>query len=157
MAAAETESVKAGLRDALERTLADSADASAPHLAYSRGHALSGMTRFEVDGSGHYRLESNETMGREQVAYSGTLEEDERAALLRAMLEHDLLATPSSTRNLADDEVPVILTLSSGPIAHELRIWDNDARENPEFHAFETALLALVRKLSGGAILTSPL
>ena len=51
----------------------------------------------------------------------------------------------------------MLITLRSGPLSHELRIWDNDAKENPEFHAFETALLALVRKLSGGAILTSPL
>jgi hypothetical protein len=157
MAAADAESVKASLRQALEQALIDPENAAGLRLEYSRGHALSGVTTFDVDGSGRYDLESNETIGRKAVAYSGTLGEDERLALIQSMLEHDLLATPSSTRNLADDEVPVILTLSSEPVFHELRIWDGDAKRDPEFHAFETALLELVRKLSDGTILTSPL
>jgi hypothetical protein len=144
-----------GLRDALERALADPADADV-HLSYSRGHALSGVTRFELDGNGRYELDSDETMGRQAVARSGILADEERTALLREMLDHDLLATPSSTRNLGDDEIPVLITLSSGPHSHELRIWDRDAKENPEFHAFESALLALARKLSDGAIVASP-
>ena len=61
------------LRQALDRALVDPTDAAVLHLAYSRGHALSGVTRFEVDGNGRYELESNETMGREKVVRSGTL------------------------------------------------------------------------------------
>ena len=153
-AAAEADAVKDGLRQALEHALADPSDA-ALHFTYSRGHALSGITRFELDGTGRYELESNETMGRQAIELSGTLDESDRAALIRAMLDHDLLATSSSTRNIGDDEVPVILTLSAGRLTNELRIWHGDAKRDPEFHAFETTLLDLVRKLSDGKVVTS--
>ena len=59
-----------GLRDALERVRVNPADADV-HLAYSRGHALSGVTRFEVDGNGRYGLDSNETVGRNAVTRTG--------------------------------------------------------------------------------------
>ena len=145
-----------GLRQALDAALTDPASAAGLHLTYSRGHALSGITRFELDGTGRYELESNETMGRKAVEYPGALAESDRVALIRAMREHDLPATPSSTRNLGDDEIPVIVTLSSGPLSRELRVWHGDARQDPQFHAFETALLDAVRKLSDGVVVTSP-
>ena len=144
-----------GLRQALDAALTDPASAAGLHLTYSRGHALSGITRFELDRS-RVEVRAIDKMGRKAVEYSGALAESDRIALIRAMREHDLPATPSSTRNLGDDEIPVIVTLSSGPLSRELRVWHGDARQDPQFHAFETALLDAVRKLSDGVVVTSP-
>lgn len=143
------------LSAAVRRALADSAQGASLHMTYSRGHGLSGITQIELGGDGRYAIASDETRGRDRVTFSGLLDERDREVILQSLLDNDVIATRSSTRNLADDEVPVLLALRSGGAALELRIWDDDARQLPNFHAFEIALLALVRKLSNGAITTS--
>lgn len=145
----------AALRDALERSAKDRNAGAAYQFSYRRGHALSGVTSIEVDGAGHYSITSNETVGRRSVAFSGTLDEADRRTLLKSMLDGEVLETSSSTRPLADDEIPILLTIRADGSTREIRVWDGDAKALPGFHAFDALLLALAARLSDGAIVAS--
>lgn len=145
----------AKLREIAHKAQRAPGDHGALTLRYARDHELSGTTRFTVRATGEYELTSNVTMGRQEVSYSGTLDAADRDALLAAINEHGLLDTPPSTRNIGDDEEPVVIGVSYEDLSHELMSWHEDARENPSFHAFETHLLGLIRELSGGKIVSS--
>jgi hypothetical protein len=124
-------------------------------FSYSRGHVLSGITRVRVDDDGAYRIVSDDTPAMKAVELDGTLPAADRDALFDAIAVNAAVDTPSSSRPIGDDEVPVIVTFRRENGERELRIWDADARRDPGFHSFEKTLLALVKRLSRGAILTS--
>lgn len=125
-------------------------------LAYSRGHALSGTTQFTMTAAGAYTVESNVTQGRKPFRAGGQLSPAQRDDLLKLLDDNDVIDTPPSTRNIADDEEPVAIEVSEAAQAYRLMIWHGDAVKHARFHAFERGLLALVQQLSGGAVLTSP-
>jgi hypothetical protein len=124
-------------------------------FSYSRGHVLSGITRVRVDDDGAYHIVSDDTPAMKAVNLDGRLSAADRDALFRAIATNAVDATPSSSRPIGDDEVPVIVTFRREDGERELRIWDADARRHPGFHSFEKILLTLVKRLSRGAILTS--
>jgi hypothetical protein len=124
-------------------------------FSYSRGHALSGITRVRVDEGGAYHIVSDDTPAMKPVDIDGTLSAADRDALFESIAANRVVDTPSSSRRIGDDEVPVIVTFRQEDAERELRIWDADARRHPAFHSFEKILLALVKRLSRGAILTS--
>jgi hypothetical protein len=121
-------------------------------LVYQRGHEMSGITRFELYPGGAYRLSTDNPRRQTSALYQGTLEPGQRAALLTAVVDARLLEVPSSTRNIADDELPVLVELGYDNLTHRLLIWAGDAAENPGFSRFETALKALFSQLSHGEL-----
>ena len=125
-------------------------------LKYSRGHALSGTTQFTMTASGTYTVESNVTQGRKPFRISGQLTPAQRDDLLKLLDNNDIIDTPPSTRNIADDEEPVVVEVGESEQTYRLMIWHGDAVNNARFHAFERGVLALVQQLSGGVVLTSP-
>jgi hypothetical protein len=148
------------MKDTLRAAAHDAAINPARHpgftLKYLRGHALSGTTQFTMTGAGAYTLESNVTTGRKPFSERGQLEPPQRDDVLQLIDSNDVIATPPSTRNIADDEEPVVIEVSEGDQAYRLMIWHGDAVKHDRFHAFERGLLALVKALSKGAVLTSP-
>lgn len=147
------------MRDKL-RVIAHKAAADPDHhpdftLSYLRGHALSGTTRVTVTAAGAYTLDSNVTQGRQPFSHQGQLATADRDAVLRLIDDNDLLATPPSTRNIGDDEEPVVIEVSEGAQRYQLMIWHGDGVKDVRFHAFEGGLLAVVRRLSDGAVMTS--
>lgn len=124
-------------------------------MHYVRGHELSGMTEFKVNAAGEYTLNSNVTSGRREVVKSGILTVNERNDLLTAINETELLKTPPSTRNIGDDEQPVIITVSYDNMSYRLSLWHEDAKKNPSFHNFELRLLAIMNKIADDAILNT--
>ncbi len=149
------ESTRDKLRELAHKVVAAPDDHAGFSFSYLRGHALAGTTRFSMSAAGTYTLESNVTEGRRPVALAGALAPAERDAVLGLIIEHDVLATAPSTRNIGDDEEPVIIEVRAGDLAHELRLWHGDAMQDPRFHAFEVALVELLGRLSGGAILNT--
>jgi hypothetical protein len=148
------------MKDKLRAAAHDAAINPARHpgftLKYLRGHALSGTTQFTMTGAGAYSLESNVTAGRKPFADQGQLEGPQRDGVLQLLDTNDVIGTPPSTRTIADDEEPVVIEVSEGDQSYRLMIWHGDAVKHERFHAFERGLLALVRELSAGAVLTSP-
>ena len=142
----------AKLREAVAKAAHGQGSDASLELDYSKGHELSGITHFQVDGAGRYRLTSNVTEGRKEFTTAGVLEAAERDGLFVAVENARLLDLASSTRNIGDDEEPVIVTLRRGDQSRRLMLWHDDAVRNPDFHGFEEHLLGLVRKLSAGAV-----
>ena len=140
------------LRELLNRNVATPGLYPELEFDYTNGHDLSGVTHFRVDGAGRYQLSSNVTKGRQALSWKGVLGSSDRDALF-ATLEKHFLDVPSSTRNIGDDEVPILVTLRLGDLSHSLKIWHGDAVRNGDFHALETQLVALATRLSGGALL----
>lgn len=118
-------------------------------LVYQRGHDLSGITRFEARAGGAFRLSITNPRRNKAVAFEGTLEEGQRRDLLSAIDETGLLAVPSSTRPIADDELPLVIELDYDQSRHRLLIWADDARANADLGRFERALWPILRQLAG--------
>jgi hypothetical protein len=148
------------MKDKLRAAAHEAATHPAGHpgftLSYTRGHALSGTTQFTMTAGGTYSLESNVTQGRKPFRASGELSAAQRDDLLALVDANDVIGTPPSTRNIGDDEEPVVIEVGDGGQTYRLMIWHGDAIRHAGFHAFERGLLALVHQLSGGAVLSSP-
>jgi hypothetical protein len=151
----EMPAMNGNMRDIVANAIQHPGDAAALELDYVRGHDLSGMTRFHVDGAGAYTLSSSVTRDEQEHSWSGTLDAADRDALLRAIRDTKLLDVKSSTRNLADDEEPITVTLRHEQVVHEVEVWHDDAGPSG-FAGFEAHVVGLVKKLSGGQILTIP-
>jgi hypothetical protein len=138
-------------REALREVVAKAARDPAAHgdltLTYQRGHELSGTTRFELRADGRYALTREDRRGRRETS-SGELDAEHRDVLLAAIEESGLLDVPSSSRNIGDDEEPILVELRYDAAEHRLRIWAGDARANPGFNRFETILHGVLRGLS---------
>ncbi|HUQ04361.1 MAG TPA: hypothetical protein VM261_17800 [Kofleriaceae bacterium] len=143
------------LRDVVDNAIQKPTEYAGLELDYARGHDLSGVTHFHVNAAGAYTLSSRVTRDEQEHSWSGTLDAADRDALLRAMRDSALLDVPSSTRNMADDEEPILVTVSYQELVHELEVWHDDAGPSG-FHRFEEHVVALTKKLSGGVILTIP-
>lgn len=124
-------------------------------IVYERGHELSGTIHFSARASGAYSLASNVTMGRKPGTWSGQLSPPQRQTLLDLMVKHGIVGLASSTRNIGDDEEPVSLTVRQGGMTHTTTLWHDDAARSRQFHPFEDQVLALLKQLSGGAIVAS--
>lgn len=137
------------LREVVAKALRDPAAHRDLTLTYQRGHELSGITRFELRADGRYTL-TTEDRRRQRVVSPGQLDSEQRDAILAAIEESGLLDVPSSTRNIGDDEQPILVDLRYDDAEHRLRIWAGDASANPGFHRFETILRGVLRDLSDG-------
>jgi len=124
-------------------------------IVYDRGHELSGTIHFTAQATGAYSLASNVTMGRAPGTWSGQLSPQQRQSLLDLVAKHGIVGLASSTRNIGDDEEPVALTVRQGGMSHTTTLWHDDAAHSAQFHPFEDQLLALLKQLSGGAIVAT--
>jgi len=122
------------------------------HLSYTRGHELSGVTNLEIDAHGAYSLSSNVTSGRRPITRSGKLGAAQSARIFQALRDGGLLERESATRRPDDDEVPVIVVLSSGAASHRAQVWERDADADPGLHSFELVLFEQIRALTEGAV-----
>lgn len=142
------------LREVVAKATSTPDQYAALELDYLRGHGLSGMTRLRVTADGAYELTSAVTADEKERTWSGKLDPADRDALLVAIRDELLDASPS-TRNIKDDEEPIIIKLRYETMAHELRVWHDDAGA-AGLAGFEAHVVALTKKLSGGAIITIP-
>lgn len=141
------------LREIVARAISAPDRYAALELDYLRGHELSGTVRFKVTGAGDYELDSDATRDERPRSWSGKLDPADREALLSAIGSTGMLDAMSSTRNIKDDEEPILVSLEHEALRHELRVWHDDVGA-AGLAAFEAHVNALVRKLSGGEIIT---
>jgi hypothetical protein len=145
----------AKLREILAKAIANPDAYPDLEVSYLRGHDLSGTTHFTVRATGDYKLESSVTRDEQPRSWSGKLPADDRNALLRAVEATRLLDVPSSTRNIGDDEEPIIVTVREGNLVHEVRVWHDDAVA-AGLAPFEAHVLTLAKRLSANEVLTIP-
>lgn len=125
-------------------------------LLYQRGHELSGMTRFEMGEGGAFKLAADRPRRQFKMSREGNLTAAQRMSILSAMDEAKLLDVPSSTRNIGDDEVPVIFEVSYDDLRHRILIWAKDAVNIADLQRFEAALWSVLRELSDGEVGARP-
>jgi hypothetical protein len=140
------------LREVVAKAARDPAAHPDLTLTYQRGHELSGMTRFGLRADGHYTLTSDDPRRQHGVALEGELEPAQRDTILTAIDEARLLDVPSSSRNIGDDEQPIVVELRHDGAEHRLVIWAGDARSDPGFAHFETVLRGVMRQISDGEV-----
>lgn len=147
--------VGAGM-EALRHAVAEAASDPAAHptltLSYRRGHDLSGVTAFEMRADRRFSLDWSEPRTGGQLALQGELAPAQRDAVLSAVEREGLLDVPSSTRNIGDDELPILVELRGAGAEHRLQIWAGDARANPAFDRFEAAVRGVLREISDGRV-----
>jgi hypothetical protein len=145
----------AKLREIVAKAIANPAAYADLEISYVRGHDLSGTTHFTVNAAGDFKLDSSVTRDEQARSWSGKLPAEDRNAFLHAVESTRLLDVPSSTRNIGDDEEPIIVTVRDGQLLHEVRVWHDDA-VTAGLAPFEAHVLALAKRLSAGEILTIP-
>jgi hypothetical protein len=156
MAARQENEMREKLAEIVAKAVRDPAAYPDLTLVYQRGHEMSGITRFEMRAGGAYTLSTNNPRRQTSAHFEGELEAGQRSNMLNTMADTHLTDVPSSTRNIADDELPVAVELGYDNLRHQIVIWAEDALENPGFHRFETALWALLRQLSNGEVGSGP-
>jgi len=145
----------AKLREILAKAIANPDAYPDLEVSYLRGHDLSGTTHLTVNATGAYKLESSVTRDEQPRSWSGKLPADDRDAFLHAVESTRVLDVPSSTRNIGDDEEPILVTVREGNLVHEVRVWHDDAVA-AGLAPFEAHVLTLAKRLSGDEILTIP-
>ena len=121
-------------------------------LLYQRGHDLSGITRFEVKTGSAFSLSATNPRRNRSSSFEGELDSAQRTALLAAIDESGLLEVPPSSRNIGDDEQPVLVELGYDDHRFKLLIWADDAAADGRFAAFEGMLWKVLEQLSDGVI-----
>ena len=135
------------LREVIAKLANDPSDPIGLALVYQRGHDLSGIIRFEMLNSVTFKLNANNPRKQSSLVFEGKLAARQRKTLFNAIEESELLTIPSSTRNIGDDELPLIVELSYNDHDHRLLIWEGDAKQSSSFQHFEKALGSLVLEL----------
>jgi hypothetical protein len=134
------------LREVIAKSANDPAKSHGLNLLYQRGHELSGIVRFEMLNGATFRLNANDPSQQSSLQFEGNLGDGLRKVLFEAIEESELLAVPSSTRNIGDDELPIIVEISYGAQDHRLLIWEGDAKQSSSFQQFEKALGSVLRQ-----------
>ena len=147
-----TDTTKEKLKEIVAKAMTDPALYRDLMLVYERGHEMSGITRFVMQGGGDYTLASNNPRRQSSFSTASRLDEDQRQSLLSAILETSLLDVLTSTRNIGDDEIPTEVDLDYDDLHFQIVIWAGDALENPDFHRFERVLWTLMRRLSNDQV-----
>lgn len=145
----------AKLREIIAKAIANPDAYPDLEISYLRGHDLAGTTHFTVNAAGDFKLESSVTQDERPRSWSGKLPAGDRDAFLRAVESTRLLDVTSSTRNIGDDEEPIIITIREGKLVHEVRVWHDDVAA-AGLAPFEAHVLALAKRLSAGEVLTIP-
>jgi len=113
-------------------------------LSYQWGHEMSGTVSTSVGPDGAFDLSRSDEGSLNARSTTGHLTPDQLARLLSAIGNGALLDLRSSERPIGDDEVPILVEVRAGDIAHAVRIWAQDAAENPMFSQFEKVLLEIL-------------
>jgi hypothetical protein len=145
----------AKLREIIAKAIANPGAYAELEISYLRGHDLAGTTHFTVNAAGDFKLESSVTRDEQPRSWSGRLPADDRNGLLHAVESTRLLDVASSTRNIGDDEEPIIVTVRDRNLVHEVRVWHDDAVA-AGLAPFEAHVLTLAKRISAGEILTIP-
>ncbi|TDE96074.1 hypothetical protein EXU48_07510 [Occultella glacieicola] len=116
-------------------------------LRYQRGHEMSGYLRLAVDADGTAEATSSGRGDLDRRSGSGTLTSEQGRRLGDAVDRAGLRELTGSTRNIGDDEVPIVVSVDS----REVLLWAEDAAAVPGFGEFESTVRDLVDVLLAGS------
>jgi hypothetical protein len=116
-------------------------------LHYQRGHEMSGYLVLTVRADGTAEASSSGRGDRGRRSGSGALTDEQRQRLADAVDRVGLSRLEGSTRNIGDDEVPIVVGVDS----QEIRVWSQDAARIPGFGEFEHTVRDLVDQLLAGS------
>ena len=124
-------------------------------LRYHIGDSFSGETRLELRGDGAYDASSTATAGRTPRSYSGHIPSDEVEALGRALRDARVWEARHVRSKPREDDPPASLSVSADSRAAEVTLWLSEVGRVPQFATAQDAVLALIRRISGGEVLES--
>lgn len=143
------------MNEELAMVIAETSNAPEKHpdltLRYIRGHEMSGMIEFRMTSDGRYELSHINRYGKAN-RFSGEMDAPKRAAIFGSAQINGLLEIPSSTDIAPEDDIPTIVDVACGDLAHHLYIGDFEETRDSAFEQFEADLQTVFDDLSEGAI-----
>lgn len=138
------------LREAV-RKAAEGPAGSLLSLTYRRGHDLAGLVTFEAHGDGTFRLSHSGGRQDQHRSLEGRLLPGQFAELAAAVETSGVLDTEGSTRPLGDDEIPILVLVKAGDLAHRVLVWQGDVVNHPGFARLDAIIREVIRQLEGTA------
>jgi hypothetical protein len=124
-------------------------------LRYRIGDSFSGETRLDLRGDGTYDASSTATAGRERHSYRGQLPADQVQALARALRDARVWEARHVRDKPREDDPPASLSVAADGRDADVTLWVSEIGRVPQFAAAQDAVLALIRRISGGEVLES--
>jgi len=122
-------------------------------LRYRIGGAMSDVTALELHGDGRYEAESTATAGGRRLTYGGELPAAEVRALVAALVQARVWDSEHVVRRQPKGDVPAVIAAAAGDAEAEATLWASEIADVPQFEAAQAAVLAVIRRVSGGAVL----
>jgi hypothetical protein len=122
-------------------------------LRYRIGGAMKDETALELRGDGRYEAFSTATAGGRRLEYEGELSGEEVRALVAALVDARVWEAEHVVRRQPKGDVPAGIAVSAGGAETEVTLWASEIVDVPQFDAAQAALLAVIRRLSGGEVL----
>jgi hypothetical protein len=122
-------------------------------LRYRIGSAMKDETAFELHGDGRYSAESTATAGGRRLTYAGELGADEVQSLVGALVDARVWETEHVIRRQPKGDVPAVIAVSAGGAEAEVTLWASEIADVPQFDVAQSAVLAVVRRVSDGEVL----
>jgi hypothetical protein len=120
---------------------------------YRIGDEFSGETEFRLWGDGRYDLRSTVTPGRATRTFAGQAEAAEVEELVRALKEARIWEATHVRTKPGEDDPEASIAVEGAGQEERVALWVSEIRESPPFARAQQALLALIRRLSGGEVL----
>jgi hypothetical protein len=124
-------------------------------LRYRIGDPFSGETRLDLRGDGTYDASSTATADRERRNYRGQLPADQVQALARALRDARVWEARHVRDKPREDDPPASLSVAADGRDADVTLWVSEIGRVPQFAAAQNAVLALIRRISGGEVLES--
>lgn len=122
-------------------------------LKYQIGDPFSGLTDFQINGKGQFKLSSNATQGREQLNLDGNAGAEKVAELARKILDAQLWKAESKEEIRVPGDTVSSISISNGNEESKIDLWLSELKNNPEYVTSQEAILKLVHEVSGGKVL----
>ena len=122
-------------------------------LRYRIGSATTDETALELSGDGRYDAFSTATAGGRRLAYSGEISAADARAVIAALADARVWEARHVERHQPKGDAPARLSVAAGGRVAEVELWTSEIADVPQFAAAQDAVLALIRRVSAGAVL----
>jgi hypothetical protein len=122
-------------------------------LDYHIGSEFYGETAAHFEADGKYELWSTATPGRERRQFSGRCDPKEVRDIVALIKREQLWTVQHVQPNQADDDSLAILQVGDATRHARIELWVSEIESVPSFGRVQTAVLDVIRRLSGGEIL----
>jgi hypothetical protein len=121
-------------------------------LRYRIGGAMTDETALELRGDGHYEGFSTATAGGQRLEYAGEVAGEAVRELVTALVDARVWEAEHVVRHRPKGDVPAVIAVSGAGSEAQVTLWASEIADVPQFDAAQAAVLALIRRLSDGAV-----